>query len=79
MMATVTDILALVGELQLPVDMSTLNAEASFKENGIDSLDLMTIFLAVEEKFQLKLSDAELEEIHSLADLAARINQKLSA
>lgn len=77
-MVTLEDVLAIVAT-QLPRDASTLDSVATFRENDIDSLDLMTIFLAVEEGFEVKFSDPELEAIHSIGELVTAINRKRDA
>ena len=56
--------------------ISDFDPEISFKENGIDSLDLMNILLAVEEKFELKFSDADLEEMKFARDVTAILERR---
>lgn len=61
------DILASTG---LVADMSRYQYELSFKQNGVDSLDVMTILLAIEETLDARFSEEEAGTIRSLKDAA---------
>lgn len=60
-------------------DMGGFDADKTFKANGVDSLDVMNIFLAVEEQYGIKFSDDEVEEINSASDLLRVLNTKTIA
>lgn len=49
-------------------DMSKYDPEKTFKENDVDSLDVMDILLAIEEKLKIKFSEDEATGINSLID-----------
>ena len=61
---------------RLKVEASTITEEANlFEDLGLDSIDLMTVVMAVEEKFAIEVSDEELEDVTTLgqaADLLSR-------
>lgn len=76
-MVKLEDILAIIAALEPPPDMVAFDPSISFSDNGIDSLDLMSVFLAVEEKYELKFTDAELEQIRTAADVVATVNRRL--
>jgi acyl carrier protein len=54
--------------------MSRFDSNKSFRDNGIDSLDVMTVFLAVEENYGIKISEDESLRINSPAQLLSVIN-----
>ena len=46
----------------------------SFLDSGMDSLDVTTVLMAAEEAFGIKIPDADLNSIDSIAALEAYIN-----
>jgi acyl carrier protein len=46
-----------------------IDPEKTFRENGIDSLDTMTLFLNIEEATGIKFSEEEVEGIKTLKDV----------
>ena len=52
---------------RLKVDAATITEDANlFEDLGLDSIDLMTVVMAVEEKFAIEVSDEELEDVTTL-------------
>ncbi|MDQ2149847.1 phosphopantetheine-binding protein [Alcaligenaceae bacterium C4P045] len=64
--ASLTNIVATTG---LVDDMSRFDSALPFSENGIDSLDVMTLLLAIEENQNIKFSEDEFADIRSLGDV----------
>lgn len=64
----------LIAGLDVVPDMSRFDSNKSFRDNGIDSLDVMTVFLAVEENYGIKISEDESLRINSPAQLLSVIN-----
>lgn len=71
-------ILEVIKHTDVVEDMNDFDVNKSFKENGIDSLDLMTMFLAIEETFSVKFSEEDYEKVHNAVDLELMI-KKLKA
>lgn len=67
-MTKINEIIAIIESTEALTDMSNFDQDKSFKENGINSLDVMSIFLAVEEKYGIKFADDEVEKIASAID-----------
>ncbi len=54
---------------QLGVSYEDVTADASFVEDlGADSLDVVELVMALEEEFDLKISDEEAEKIATVRD-----------
>lgn len=70
---TLDDVIAAIAETGVKSDMSDFDAEKTFEDNGIDSLDTYTILLALEEKTGVALEVVDLEKVNSAKALQAYI------
>lgn len=59
-------------------DVENFSSSRSFRDNGIDSLDVMSLFLAIEEKHGIKFSATEAEAIKTPVDLSLALDRKLN-
>ena len=77
MLTTFTEIL--VEDFDIPAEEIT--PEATFEALGLDSLDVVDLTLAVEERTGIKLEDEELEDVRTVGDAvnAADAKQKVDA
>jgi len=66
----------LKGEVNPNVDVDKMKIDDSWNSVGVDSLDRSSIFLAVEENFDIEISDEEIEEIDSIESLIKLIERK---
>lgn len=57
-------------------DIENFDPNKTFKENGIDSLDVMTLFLAVEEGLNVKFSEEEANEISTVNQMLEALNSR---
>ena len=58
-------------------DAEGFDASKPFRDNGIDSLDVMSLFLALEERFKTKFSEGEASAIRTPIDLTNALDKKL--
>jgi acyl carrier protein len=64
---------------QLGVDREQVTPEASFIEDlGADSLDTVELVMALEEEFDMEISDEEAEKITTVAQAIDYIKKKAS-
>jgi acyl carrier protein len=76
MMALIDDIREVVVE-QLSVNADEVKNDAKFVEDlGADSLDVVELVMALEEKFDIEIPDDEAEKIQTLNDVVAYIESK---
>lgn len=72
------DILEKVIELvadKLNVDAKEITAETTFEDLGADSLDIVELVMALEEEFDLEISDDDADKISSIGDAVAYIKE----
>jgi acyl carrier protein len=76
MMALIDDIKEVVVE-QLSVNPDEVKPDSKFVEDlGADSLDVVELVMALEEKFDIEIPDDEAEKIQTLNDVVAYIESK---
>lgn len=56
----------------------TGDLSANLLDLGLDSLDVSSLILSVEERFSVTITDDELEAINSINDIATIVHKKLS-
>jgi acyl carrier protein len=65
---------------KLKVDGAKVQLQASlYDELGLDSIDLMTAVMAMEERFGIEISDSELEQVTTVGDAVHLLSQKVAA
>ena len=74
-MAIETKVKEIIAE-QLDVSIDELKPEASFIDDlGADSLDIVELVMAMEEEFDLEISDEQAEKIKSVGDAIKYISE----
>lgn len=68
-MATFDDVKAVVVE-QLSIDADAVKMESKIIENlGADSLDVVELIMALEEKFEVEIPDSDAEKLIKIEDV----------
>ncbi|PUD34339.1 acyl carrier protein [Helicobacter pylori] len=63
---------------QLNVDAAQVTPEAEFvKDLGADSLDIVELIMALEERFGIEISDEQAEKIVNVGDVMRYIEKQL--
>ncbi len=58
---------------QLGVEVAEVKLETSFEDLDADSLDIVELVMALEEEFELEISDEEVEKIKTVGDVVKYI------
>ncbi len=58
---------------QLGVEEEEIKLSATFKDLNADSLDIVELVMAMEEEFDLEISDEEVENIRTVEDVVKYI------
>ncbi len=62
----------------MEIDASQVTPEAKFvKDLGVDSLDVVELIMALEEKFGIEISDEQAEKIVNVGDAMRYIEKQL--
>ncbi len=78
-MALENDVADLVVE-QLGVDRDQIVPAASFIDDlGADSLDIVELVMAMEEKFDVEIPDEDAEKIQTISDATEYVKAKLGS
>ena len=62
---------------QLEVAVDKLTMETTFEDIDADSLDIVELVMALEEEFDLEISDQEIENINTVGDVVKFIESKV--
>lgn len=68
----------LVGKIK--VEAEKVKPEANlFEDLGLDSIDLMTAVMAIEERFGIEVSDKEMENVSTVSEAVELLSGKVTA
>jgi len=78
LLATSQDILDIMLQNEIRVDLEELDHSESLSEQGLDSLDLVTILFSIEEKFYIKIPEEDINEgkLSSINFIVSYINEQ---
>jgi len=62
---------------QLEVAVGNLSLNTTFEDIDADSLDIVELVMALEEEFDLEISDREIENINTVGDIITYIKSKV--
>lgn len=70
MNVTQQDIIAILENAGLSADVSTIKGDTNLaKEAGIDSLEMMSVFLGIEEKYGIHIPDQDLDRLDTIDNI----------
>jgi acyl carrier protein len=75
MNVTKEEILAIVENVGVSVDISTIKVDVPFKQAGIDSLEMMNVFLGIEEKFGIQIPDEDIADLNTIENIVSYLQK----
>lgn len=77
MKATIENIKEIIAETDGLTNVRDILVSKPLREQGIDSLDMANIYLNIEEFFNIKITDEDLDMVESIDDVIVYVNSKL--
>lgn len=78
MKATVENIKEVIVEADVLGDVDEMKSDVALSEQGIDSLDVVNIYLLLEEKFDVSIPDEDLSQVQTIDAIVEYVNNKLA-
>ncbi len=75
-MIQISDIIAVIEATNLDVDAATLDPALALTDQGIDSLDFANVLFNLEETFNVKIKDEQIDQVSTINDMVAFLNAK---
>lgn len=76
MNVTVEEIKNIIEEADTMADMKNLQNDLPLSEQDIDSLDMANILLLLEEKFEVKIPDEDMDKVQSIDAIVSYLSGK---
>jgi len=77
MKATIENIKEVIVEAEVLGDVEEMKSDISLADQGIDSLDVVNVYLLLEEKFDVKIPDEDLQYVESIDAIVTYINSRI--
>ncbi len=76
MVITLNQLREKMKEIDWEVDSDTLDEASPLRDQGLDSLDMVTLFFFLEERFAIKIPENETVNLSSLKDIVGYLNSR---
>jgi len=76
MTVTVEEIRTIIEDAETMADIDSLENDVALTEQEVDSLDMANILLLLEEKFDIKIPDADTNQLQSVNAIVEYLNSK---
>ena len=77
MEATIENVKEVIKEADVLADAGDLKCDIPLSEQGVDSLDVVNIYLLLSETFNIKIPDDDLDQLQTINAIVEYINNKL--
>jgi acyl carrier protein len=75
MKATIENVRDVIKEADVLGDVNEMKNDMPLSDQGIDSLDVVNVYLLLEEKFDIKIPDEDLDKVTTIDDIVSYINK----
>ncbi len=79
MQATVENIKEIIAKADVLGNAEDMQSNVPLSEQGIDSLDVVNVYLLIEEEFDIKIPDEDLKQVSTIDDIVVYVNNKLGS
>ena len=78
MKATVENVKEVIAEAEVLGEAEEMKSDIPLSDQGIDSLDVVNVYLLLEEKFDIKIPDEDIDQVQTIDAIIEYINNKLA-
>ena len=65
-------------EVESNIDFDNLKTDIPLDDQGMDSLDHSSMFLGIEEEYDITISDDDIESLSTIDDIVSFVNAKVN-
>ena len=76
MKATIENVKEVITEAEVVGDANEMKNDIPLSEQGIDSLDVVNVYLLLEEKFDVKIPDEDLTKVQTIDAIVEYVNNR---
>lgn len=76
MKMTTTQLREMLKEIDWEIAVDTIDETLPLRDQGLDSLDMVTLFFFLEERFKIKISENVSVSLISLKDISGYLNSR---
>lgn len=73
---TTTQLRELLKEIDWEITVDTIDEYLPLRDQGLDSLDMVTLFFFLEERFAIKIPESAAMDLISLRDITEYLNSR---
>ncbi|RME60794.1 acyl carrier protein [Candidatus Parcubacteria bacterium] len=70
------EIFEIIENAGVAADISQINNDTSLTDAGVDSLDMANVLLGIEEKYDIKIPDEDMDKLDSINAIVAYLAKK---
>lgn len=76
-MISSTDVLNIIRQNEIKIDIAKLDHDVSLMDQGLDSLDMVSILFALEENFEIRIPEEDIDQgkLASINSMVEYINR----
>ena len=78
-MAGIDDVVKTLLVEEFKIEEGSIKPEATFKEIGLDSLDIVSFVMALEDRLGVEIPERELEGVEKVGDALDLLERKVAA
>jgi len=76
MNATIENVKEVIEKADVLGDVANMQSDVALSEQGIDSLDIVNVYLLLEETFDIKIPDEDTAQLETIDDIINYINNQ---
>lgn len=74
---TVARLREILKDIDWEIQVDSIDETLPLRDQGLDSLDMVTLFFALEERLSIRIPDSETSGLLSLKDIAEHVNSEM--